>query len=85
MKPNSFWSAELTKCKFPQNGLSAARGLFDEHNDLSYVTLWRPVLPKRSPIDNTFYIVNSDLMIQEHPAASKVSKYIHTFERGNTT
>ena len=42
------------------------------------------VLPKRSPIDNTFYIVNTDLVIQEHPAAPKVSKYIHTFERGNT-
>ena len=85
MKKNSFWSAALSKCKCPQNATTVAREWFDEHNDPSYVTLWQTVLPNRSPIDITFYIVKTDLVTQEHPAAPKVSKHAYTFERGEIT
>ena len=85
MKKKSFRSAALSKCKCPQNATTIAREWFDEHNDPSYVTLWQPVLPNRSSIDNTVYIVNSELATHEHSTAPEVSKHAFTFEKGKIT
>ena len=41
--------------------------------------------PKRSPIDNTFYIVNTNLVIKEYPATPKVFEYAYTFKRDKIT
>ena len=85
MKKNHFDLKRTKNVLFHKNRITGARARFGLHNDLSNVTLWQSVLPKRSPIDNTVYIVNSELATHEHSAAPKVSKHAFTFEIGKIT
>ena len=85
LQKKTFWSAACNNVLFHKKRTTVARARFGQHKDLSYVTLGQSVLSKRSPIDNTCYIVNTDLVTQEHPAAPKVSKHAYTFERGKIT